>query len=76
MADLGKTLERNLRTETVHRATCSSKGAETHTWNWAADKTLEQVTQATERYGCLHLCRICLRGCCRCPDCLGGVPGA
>jgi hypothetical protein len=62
-------LERNLRTEVVHRTSCSSKGAETGTWNWAADKTLEQVTLATERYGWLHLCRICMPGCCRCESC-------
>ena len=62
-------LVRNLKTETVHRASCSSKGADFGTWNWAVGKSLSAIRDATITYPWLHLCQTCMPGCCRCEKC-------
>ena len=62
-------LVRNLKTETVHRADCSTRGADVGTWNWAAPLGLVEVKAATIAYPWLHLCRTCLPGVCECGKC-------
>ena len=65
MADL----VRNLRTETVHRPRCRSRGKDAAPWNYAAARTLDDITADTERFPWLHLCMVCLPGSCRCKNC-------
>jgi hypothetical protein len=62
-------LIRNLKTETVHRPGCSSRGVDFSVWVWAAGKTLGDVKAATIAYPWLHVCRICMPGVCQCRKC-------
>lgn len=66
-------LFRNLTTEVVHTPECRSAGYDTARWNWANDKSIDEVQEATETYPWLHLCRRCLPGQCRCGKCSPAV---
>ena len=62
-------LVRNLKTEVVHRPECSRKGGAVGTWNYAADRSLGDITADTFSYPWLHHCRSCLPGSCHCGKC-------
>lgn len=62
-------LVRNLKTEVVHLPECPRRGGTVGTWNYAAGKSLADITADTFSYPWLHLCRSCLPGACRCGKC-------